>query len=160
MKFKFAPEPGYKFSKCFSHLTVTLVLSDSKLSSRLCTWRALAQSRAAQHWNLHKTSAHHSDPCCVSAPTLFSSCLFVLSRLIKIGILLNLRIFDFLFFSDNFFSISFQILPQFVFNSRDPIVIGVIVEAGIVKEGTPICVPSKEVSDKLYMSRYIFFSFI
>jgi translation initiation factor IF-2 len=33
-----------------------------------------------------------------------------------------------------------------VFNSRDPIVMGVMVEAGIVKEGTPLCVPSKEVS--------------
>lgn len=40
----------------------------------------------------------------------------------------------------------FQILPQFIFNSRDPIVMGVIVEAGIVREGTPICVPSKGVS--------------
>lgn len=35
---------------------------------------------------------------------------------------------------------------QYIFNSRDPIVMGVIVEAGIVKEGTPICVPSKDVS--------------
>lgn len=40
-----------------------------------------------------------------------------------------------------------QVLPQFVFNSRDPIVMGVMVEAGIVKEGTPICVPSKSVSN-------------
>ena len=40
----------------------------------------------------------------------------------------------------------FQILPQFIFNSRDPIVMGVMVENGIVKVGTPICVPSKEVS--------------
>jgi translation initiation factor IF-2 len=39
-----------------------------------------------------------------------------------------------------------QVLPQFVFNSRDPIVMGVMIEAGIVKEGTPICVPSKNVS--------------
>lgn len=37
-----------------------------------------------------------------------------------------------------------QILPQFVFNSRDPIVMGVMVEAGIVKEGTPICVARKK----------------
>ncbi|CAH0560682.1 unnamed protein product [Brassicogethes aeneus] len=37
-----------------------------------------------------------------------------------------------------------RILPQFVFNSRDPIVMGVMIEAGILKEGTPICVPSKE----------------
>lgn len=44
-------------------------------------------------------------------------------------------------------SLSKQILPQCVFNSRDPIVMGVMVEAGIVKEGTPICVPSKNVSN-------------
>lgn len=36
-------------------------------------------------------------------------------------------------------------LLQFVFNSRDPIVCGVMVEAGVVREGTPICVPSKDV---------------
>ncbi|XP_039280298.1 eukaryotic translation initiation factor 5B [Nilaparvata lugens] len=42
------------------------------------------------------------------------------------------------------FPCKLRVLPQFVFNSRDPIVMGVIVEAGIVKEGTPICVPSKE----------------
>lgn len=40
-----------------------------------------------------------------------------------------------------------RVLPQFVFNSRDPIVCGVMVEAGIVKEGTPICVPSKDFVD-------------
>ncbi|KAF7280506.1 eukaryotic translation initiation factor 5B [Rhynchophorus ferrugineus] len=40
-----------------------------------------------------------------------------------------------------------RVLPQFVFNSRDPIVCGVMVEGGIVKEGTPICVPSKEFVD-------------
>ncbi|CAG9791847.1 unnamed protein product [Diatraea saccharalis] len=42
------------------------------------------------------------------------------------------------------FPCKLKILPQFVFNSRDPIVAGVMVEAGILKEGTPICVPSKE----------------
>ncbi|XP_055530213.1 eukaryotic translation initiation factor 5B [Wyeomyia smithii] len=45
------------------------------------------------------------------------------------------------------FPCKLKILPQFVFNSRDPIVIGVIVEAGVVKEGTPICVPTKEFVD-------------
>ncbi|CAG9859776.1 unnamed protein product [Phyllotreta striolata] len=45
------------------------------------------------------------------------------------------------------FPCKLKILPQFVFNSRDPIVVGVIIEAGIVKEGTPICVPSKEFVD-------------
>jgi translation initiation factor IF-2 len=44
------------------------------------------------------------------------------------------------------FPCKLKILPQFIFNSRDPIVVGVMVEAGIVKEGTPICVPNKEVS--------------
>ncbi|VEN46493.1 unnamed protein product [Callosobruchus maculatus] len=45
------------------------------------------------------------------------------------------------------FPCKLRVLPQFVFNSRDPIVMGVMVEAGIVKEGTPICVPSKEFVD-------------
>ncbi|KAH8300364.1 hypothetical protein KR018_000007 [Drosophila ironensis] len=45
------------------------------------------------------------------------------------------------------FPCKLRILPQFVFNSRDPIVMGVIVENGIVKVGTPICVPSKEFVD-------------
>ncbi|KMQ90455.1 eukaryotic translation initiation factor 5b, partial [Lasius niger] len=44
------------------------------------------------------------------------------------------------------FPCKLKILPQYIFNSRDPIVIGVMVEAGIVKEGTPLCVPSKDVS--------------
>ncbi|XP_047989977.1 eukaryotic translation initiation factor 5B isoform X1 [Leguminivora glycinivorella] len=42
------------------------------------------------------------------------------------------------------FPCKLRVLPQFVFNSRDPIVCGVMIEAGIVKEGTPICVPSQE----------------
>jgi len=42
------------------------------------------------------------------------------------------------------FPCKLKILPQFIFNTRDPIVVGVIVEAGVVKEGTPICVPDKE----------------
>ncbi|VDP87205.1 unnamed protein product [Echinostoma caproni] len=31
-----------------------------------------------------------------------------------------------------------------VFNTRAPIVVGVHVEAGVVREGTPLCVPSRE----------------
>ncbi|KAJ8896172.1 hypothetical protein PR048_001515 [Dryococelus australis] len=42
------------------------------------------------------------------------------------------------------FPCKMRVLPQFVFNSRDPIVVGVMIEAGIIREGTPICVPSKE----------------
>ncbi|XP_026476183.1 eukaryotic translation initiation factor 5B-like isoform X2 [Ctenocephalides felis] len=45
------------------------------------------------------------------------------------------------------FPCKLKVLPQYVFNSRDPIVMGVMVEAGIVKEGTPICVPSKDFVD-------------
>ncbi|XP_069683030.1 eukaryotic translation initiation factor 5B [Periplaneta americana] len=45
------------------------------------------------------------------------------------------------------FPCKLKVLPQFIFNSRDPIVMGVMIEAGIVKEGTPICVPSREFVD-------------
>eukprot|EP01137_Pigoraptor_chileana_P016519 Opistho-2@73413 len=37
-----------------------------------------------------------------------------------------------------------KILPQFIFNKRDPIVVGVQVVDGVLKNGTPICVPAKE----------------
>lgn len=43
------------------------------------------------------------------------------------------------------FPCKLKILPQFIFNSRDPIVLGVSVEAGVLKDGTPLCVPTKEV---------------
>ena len=43
------------------------------------------------------------------------------------------------------FPCKLKILPNFVFNSRDPIVAGFIVEAGVVRSGTPVCVPSKDV---------------
>ena len=43
------------------------------------------------------------------------------------------------------FPCKLRVLPQYIFNSRDPIVLGVIVEEGFLKQGTPICVPSKEV---------------
>lgn len=46
------------------------------------------------------------------------------------------------------FPCKLRVLPNCIFNSRDPIVCGVMVEAGVVREGTPICVPSKEVSRK------------
>lgn len=48
------------------------------------------------------------------------------------------------------FPCKMKILPQFIFNSRDPIVMGVVVEAGQVKQGTPMCVPSKNVSELLF----------
>lgn len=35
---------------------------------------------------------------------------------------------------------------QAIFNKRDPIVLGVTVDAGILRTGTPLCVPSKEVT--------------
>ncbi|KAF7255587.1 hypothetical protein EG68_07913 [Paragonimus skrjabini miyazakii] len=37
-----------------------------------------------------------------------------------------------------------RILPDMVFNKRAPIVVGVHVEAGVVRERTPLCVPSKD----------------
>lgn len=42
------------------------------------------------------------------------------------------------------FPCKLRVIPNFVFNSRDPIVAGVTVEAGIVRQGTPLCVPSKD----------------
>ncbi|CAF2154254.1 unnamed protein product [Rotaria magnacalcarata] len=42
------------------------------------------------------------------------------------------------------FPCKLKVLPQYIFNSRDPIICGVTVEDGFVKLGTPICVPSKE----------------
>ena len=44
------------------------------------------------------------------------------------------------------FPCKLRIMPNCIFNTRDPIVVGVIVEAGIVKPGTPLTVPSKSVS--------------
>ena len=46
------------------------------------------------------------------------------------------------------FPCKLRIMPQFIFNSRDPIVAGIVVEAGFVKVGTPLCVPGKEVRNK------------
>ncbi|OAP16780.1 hypothetical protein AXX17_AT1G71230 [Arabidopsis thaliana] len=40
-----------------------------------------------------------------------------------------------------------QILPNCVFNKRDPIILGVKVHDGILKIGTPICVPGREFTD-------------
>jgi len=42
------------------------------------------------------------------------------------------------------FPCKMRILPEHIYTRRDPIVVGVRVEAGVVKTGTPICVPSKE----------------
>ncbi|KAL8428384.1 hypothetical protein ACSSS7_007244 [Eimeria intestinalis] len=38
-----------------------------------------------------------------------------------------------------------SVLPQFIFNKKDPIVVGVLVEEGFLKVGTPLCVPEKGV---------------
>lgn len=42
------------------------------------------------------------------------------------------------------FPCKLRILPQHIFNARDPIVFGVSVEDGLLVPGTPIAVPSKE----------------
>jgi len=42
------------------------------------------------------------------------------------------------------FPCKLKILPEHIYTRRDPIVVGVRIEAGVCKTGTPICVPSKE----------------
>ncbi|CAP33854.1 Protein CBR-IFFB-1 [Caenorhabditis briggsae] len=42
------------------------------------------------------------------------------------------------------FPCKLRVLPNHVYNTRAPIIFGVSIEAGQVKRGTPICVPSKE----------------
>uniref|UniRef100_A0A915PI37 Eukaryotic translation initiation factor 5B n=1 Tax=Setaria digitata TaxID=48799 RepID=A0A915PI37_9BILA len=42
------------------------------------------------------------------------------------------------------FPCKLRILPQHIFNARNPIIIGVSVEAGQLKRGVPLCVPSRE----------------
>jgi translation initiation factor IF-2 len=54
------------------------------------------------------------------------------------------------------FPTKLKILPQFIFNSRDPIVMGVNVEAGVLRQGTPLCVPSKGVSVCICRVQYVF----
>ncbi|XP_011499452.1 PREDICTED: eukaryotic translation initiation factor 5B [Ceratosolen solmsi marchali] len=45
------------------------------------------------------------------------------------------------------FPCKLKILSQFIFKTRDPIIMGVMIEDGIIKQGTPICVPSKDFID-------------
>eukprot|EP00092_Neocalanus_flemingeri_P030651 GFUD01033281.1.p1 GENE.GFUD01033281.1~~GFUD01033281.1.p1 ORF type:complete len:1168 (+),score=526.34 GFUD01033281.1:43-3546(+) len=42
------------------------------------------------------------------------------------------------------FPCKLKIMPEHIYMSRDPIVVGVSVVGGVLKTGTPICVPSKE----------------
>ena len=44
------------------------------------------------------------------------------------------------------FPCKLRVLAQHIFNTRDPIVVGVSVEGGVVKEGMPVTVPSQNVS--------------
>ena len=50
------------------------------------------------------------------------------------------------------FPCKLRIMPNCIFNTRDPIVVGVVVEAGIVKPGTPLTIPSKSVSPSLTLT--------
>ena len=58
----------------------------------------------------------------------------------------------------NLFLISVNFL-QAIFNKRDPIVLGVTVDAGVLREGTPLCVPSKEVNLYFILIIFIFLIF-
>lgn len=42
------------------------------------------------------------------------------------------------------FPCKLRILPDMIFNKRAPIVMGVHVEGGVLRVGTPLCVPSRE----------------
>ncbi|KAJ8256240.1 hypothetical protein COCON_G00201040 [Conger conger] len=53
------------------------------------------------------------------------------------------------------FPCKLRILPQFIFNSRDPIVMGVTVDAGVLRQGTPLCVPSKGGSPSCLCSQFV-----
>lgn len=55
------------------------------------------------------------------------------------------------------FPVKLRILPQFIFNSRDPIVMGVCIDAGVLRQGTPLCVPSKGVSHAETRGFFFFF---
>lgn len=46
------------------------------------------------------------------------------------------------------FPFKLKILPQFVFNTRDPIICGVKVEAGFIKIGSPICAICEDTSQE------------
>ncbi|KAF7459390.1 putative translation initiation factor IF-2 [Cryptosporidium felis] len=37
-----------------------------------------------------------------------------------------------------------RIIPQYIFNTRDPIICGVYVEEGLLKPGTPLCIPDRD----------------
>lgn len=50
------------------------------------------------------------------------------------------------------FPCKLRIMPNCIFNTRDPIVMGVVVEAGIIKAGTPLTIPSKSVSKSLTLA--------
>ena len=46
------------------------------------------------------------------------------------------------FFSVAVFPSIVKILPQHIFNQKDPIIVGVEIVEGILKVGTPLCVPA------------------
>jgi translation initiation factor 5B len=46
------------------------------------------------------------------------------------------------------FPFKLKVLPQFIFNTRDPIIVGVKIEAGFVKIGSPVCAICEEASSE------------
>ncbi|KAH8739325.1 Fun12p GTpase [Cryptosporidium ryanae] len=47
-------------------------------------------------------------------------------------------------YSEVVFPCILRIIPQYIFNTRDPIICGVYVEDGILRPGTPLCIPEKD----------------
>lgn len=45
---------------------------------------------------------------------------------------------------DAIFPCALEVIPDFIFNRSDPIIIGVNVKDGRLKIGTPLCVPDKD----------------
>ncbi len=58
------------------------------------------------------------------------------------------------------FPCKLKIVPNNVFKTRDPIVAGVKVEAGVLQAGTPICVPSKGVSKWNWLVCFAILTFV
>ena len=53
------------------------------------------------------------------------------------------------------FPCALETIKDAVFNRADPILIGCTVKAGMLRLGTPLCIPEKDVS-KIYLNHHLF----